>query len=127
MWVEPSPNLFKIVKAMFEDARYTRLVQASGTATALNAKVAQIEKPIEALLDRIVDSGNGTMIAAYEIRLIKLEHEKVLAQEKLTSNGKPGLSWKSRSNARFWFFQALVLYQRSVSGTLAGGSKRPLS
>jgi len=69
-----------------------RLAQASETAKLLKANVAQIEKQIEALLDRIVDSGNATVIAAYEKRITKLEREKVLAQEKLATNGKPRLT-----------------------------------
>jgi hypothetical protein len=73
----------------------------------LKASVAQIEKQIEALLDRIVDSGNATVIAAYEKRITKLEREKVRAREKLAANGKPGSPWKSRSNTRSRFFQAL--------------------
>src|SRR5690606_12707927 len=58
----------------------------------LKGNIAQIEKQIEALLDRIVDSGNTTVIAAYEKRISKLEREKVLAQERLATNGKPRLT-----------------------------------
>jgi hypothetical protein len=90
--LQPSPNLFKIVKAMFKDAWDMRIAQAGEAAKLLKANVAQLEKQIEALLDRIVDSGNATVVAAYEKRIEKLEREKVLAQEKLASNGKPRLT-----------------------------------
>ena len=67
-----------------------RLAQASDTAKVLKANVAHIEKQIEALLDRIVDSGNATVID--KKRITKLEREKVLTQEKLEANGKPRLT-----------------------------------
>ena len=69
-----------------------RLAQASETAKLLKANVAQLEKQIEALLDRIVDTGSGTVVAAYEKRIEKLEREKVLAQERLAANAKPRLT-----------------------------------
>ncbi|MBI1238284.1 MAG: recombinase [Alphaproteobacteria bacterium] len=90
--LQPSSNLFKIMMAMFKDAWNMRLAQASETAKLLKANVAQLEKQIEALLDRIVDTGSGTVVAAYEKRIEKLEREKVLAQEKLAANGKPRLT-----------------------------------
>lgn len=90
--LEPSPNLFRIVKAMFTDAWNMRLAQTSETAKTLKANVAQLEKQIEALLDRIVDAGNAAVVTAYERRIEKLEREKVLAQEKLAANGKPRLT-----------------------------------
>tara|TARA_Y100000815_G_scaffold190167_1_gene173583 strand:- start:31721 stop:33385 length:1665 start_codon:yes stop_codon:yes gene_type:complete len=87
--LEPSESLFKLVKAMFKDAWDARLAQASQSAKTLRAGIANIEKQIDALLDRIVESGNQSVIAAYEKRVSKLEHEKVLAEEKLAQNGKP--------------------------------------
>ena len=90
--LQPSPSLFKVVMAMFKDAWNMRLAQASETAKLLKANVAQLEKQIEALLDRIVDTGSATVVAAYEKRVEKLEREKVLAQEKLAANGKPRLT-----------------------------------
>jgi site-specific DNA recombinase len=41
------------------------------------------------LLDRNVEASNDSVVAAYEKRIAKLEREKVLALEKLSSAGKP--------------------------------------
>ena len=87
--LEPSENLFGLVKAMFKDAWDLRLVQAAQATMALKAKATEVEKQIEVLLDRIVDSGNASVIAAYEKRITKLEREKALAEEKLATGGKP--------------------------------------
>ena len=90
--LQPSETLFGLVRAMFKDAWEMRLAQTSQAAKTLKANVASIEKQIEVLLDRIVDSGNGSVIAAYEKRIAKLEREKALAVEKLAANGKPRLT-----------------------------------
>jgi site-specific DNA recombinase len=90
--LQPSANLFGLVKAMFKDAWNMRLAQATDATKTLRANIAQAEKQIETLLDRIVESGNASVIAAYEKRITKLEGERTLAQEKLATNGKPRLT-----------------------------------
>lgn len=94
MRLEPSKGLFQIAKAMFKDAWDMRLAQASHAAKSLKLNVTKIEKQIDVLLDRIVDSGNGSVVAAYEKRISKLEREKALTEEKLASNGKPRRTWE---------------------------------
>ncbi|WP_395664485.1 recombinase family protein [Methylocella sp.] len=89
--LQPSESLFGLVKAMFKDAWDMRLAQAAQAAKALKADIAQIEKGVEALLDRIVESGNASVIAAYEKRINKLERDKALAEESLALSGKPRL------------------------------------
>jgi hypothetical protein len=124
--LEPSENLFQLVKSMFKDAWAMRVAQtaratkalerfqfpwnlkaahslcivafsrrevvSTSLENALKANIAQIEKGIEVLLDRIVESGNASVIAAYEKRITKLEREKALAEEMLATNGKPRLT-----------------------------------
>jgi site-specific DNA recombinase len=90
--LQPSENLFQLVKVMFKDAWDMRLAQAAQATKALKANIAQIEKGIEVLLDRIVESGNASVVAAYEKRISKLEREKALAEERLAINGKPRLT-----------------------------------
>ena len=90
--LQPSENLFGLVKAMFRDAWDMRLAQAAASAKTLRAGIVQLDRQIESLLDRIVESGNASVISAYEKRIAKLEREKVLANERLASNGKPRLT-----------------------------------
>ncbi len=87
--LEPSEGLFKIAKAMFKDVWDTRLAQAADTSKTLKRDIHKIEKQIEALLDRIVESGVGSVIAAYEKRIGKLESEKALLEERVAMGGKP--------------------------------------
>ncbi|WP_417722976.1 hypothetical protein [Salipiger sp.] len=87
--LQPTEGLFALVKAMFRDAWDMRLAQASEASKGLKANVKQLEKQIDQLLDRIIDASNGSVIAAYDKRIAKLEREKVLAEEQLANSGKP--------------------------------------
>jgi len=56
---------------------------------ALKTSVGKLESQIDTLLDRIVESGSASVIAAYEKKLAKLEREKALALE------KTGFQWQT--------------------------------
>jgi site-specific DNA recombinase len=87
--LEPSETLYELIRTMFRDAWDMRLGQASETAASLKAKLRQIEKQAEQLLDRIVDASTPSVVSAFEKRLAKLEREKALAEEAMASAGKP--------------------------------------
>ena len=87
--LEPSGGLFKIVRAMFKDAWEMRAAQATEVVAELKANVRTLDKQIDQLLDRIVETGNTSVVRAYEKKVAKLEREKALAQEKLAETGKP--------------------------------------
>ena len=74
---------------MFKDAWDMRAAQASGAVAGLKASVRTLDKQIDQLLDRIVETGNTSVVRAYEKKVAKLEREKALAQEKLAETGKP--------------------------------------
>lgn len=74
---------------MFKDVWDARLAQAADTSKTLKRDIHKIEKQIEALLDRVVESGVGSVIAAYEKRTGKLESEKALLEERVAMGGKP--------------------------------------
>ncbi|MEL6236250.1 MAG: hypothetical protein AAFR46_17780 [Pseudomonadota bacterium] len=56
---------------------------------SFEAQLKKIEKESEALLERIVGSGNGSVITAYERKVSALEREKALIAEKISNGGKP--------------------------------------
>ena len=94
MQMKPSENLFRLAKAMFRDAWDQRLEQAKVLKAAGKKEIARIEKEIERLVDRIVDSGSPTAIKAYEAKIAKLEKEKHLAAEKLRTGTKPARTFE---------------------------------
>ena len=68
---------------MFKDAWNQRLAQAKQAVSGLKNDVKQIEKQIDQLLDRIVETENRTVISAYENKIATLEKQKLIAAEKL--------------------------------------------
>ena len=87
--LQPSQRLFALLKAMFRDAWDARLAQAAEASKGQKENIKKIEKQIDQLLDRIVDASNGSVVAAYEKRIEKLEREKFLAEEKQVQTGRP--------------------------------------
>jgi hypothetical protein len=60
-----------------------RLEQAKAVKSSMKGQVTKVERQIEQLVDRIVESESTTAIAAYEKRIAKLEREKLVVAEKL--------------------------------------------
>jgi len=87
--LEPSCNLFKLARAMFKDAWNMRLAQAQSTGKELRKKAAQIEKQIDALVERTVEATSASVMAAFERKIKKLEEERILIGEQITAAGKP--------------------------------------
>lgn len=85
----PSENLFRLVKAMIEHAWDQRKAQMESISAALSREVTKIEKDIDEFLNRIVDTQNSSVIAAYENKIATLEREKLLATEKLEKSRLP--------------------------------------
>jgi site-specific DNA recombinase len=84
-----SQSLVKIAQAMFKKAWEVRLQQSQMIKKSLESKNTEIERQIEQLVDRIVDTTSPSTIAAYERRIEKLEREKLIAVEKLRSDTEP--------------------------------------
>ena len=80
---------FKLARAMFKDAWDARLAQAQSTSKDLRRKSAQIEKQIDALVERTVEASSASVITAFERKIKKLEQERVLIGEQINSTGKP--------------------------------------
>ena len=87
--MRPAENLFNVTKAMFKDAWQQRLAQSKHIAETLKSDLANNDKQLNLLLDRIIDAENATVIAAYEKRIAGLEKEKLLIAEKLHNLDNP--------------------------------------
>ncbi|MEO1537896.1 MAG: recombinase family protein [Pseudomonadota bacterium] len=87
--LQPTENLFALVKTMFRDAWDMRLARASQATKSMQASIKKIETQVDQLLDRIVDASSDSVVSAYEKRIAKLEREKLLAAEKIAKSGKP--------------------------------------
>ncbi len=69
------------------------MAQAEGIIQGLKREAVQVDKKIESLLDRIVETENPRVIAAYEKRLSKLETDKLILMEKQRNGVKPAHSF----------------------------------
>lgn len=67
----------------FKNVRDQRAEQAQAGMVSLKREVTKIEKQFEGLLDRIVDACMPSVISTYEKRLVRLEQDEFVAQEKL--------------------------------------------
>lgn len=86
--LEPSESLFGILRAMFKDAWDKRLAQANARSQAARAEVKKLDKQIDGIVDRIVESENVRVTKAYEARIAKLEREKIRLEEAIANSGK---------------------------------------
>jgi len=80
--LEPNQSLFSMAKTMFRHAWDIRSAQSQQDAKTGAQQIAEIDKQIDALLDRIVETQNATVIRAYETKIDAMEKEKIILQEK---------------------------------------------
>ncbi len=84
--LQPSTLLFQAAKAMFQNALECRLAQAFDMKQTAQKQIVKLEKQIQQVLDRILDSSNSTVITAYEERIANMEKEKLVLSEKLRNS-----------------------------------------
>ncbi|MGJ8629104.1 MAG: recombinase family protein [Sulfitobacter sp.] len=87
--LQPTKTLFELTRAMFKHAWELRSAQAETTLKSLQTQIRALNKQIEALLDRIVEASNPSVIRAYEGKIAKLERKKQVLGEKLQNNTAP--------------------------------------
>lgn len=86
--LRPSREVYELCRFVFRGLYDERVTKAEQRAADLKAKLKQIEGKTESLLDRIVDSENSSVIAAYEKRVRSLEEDKIVLEEKLSNCGR---------------------------------------
>lgn len=82
-------QLIDMARAMFTDLWQLRLSQFEQDQVSLQKQIVDVEKQSQALLDRIVEATNDSVIKAYETRIEKLEREKLILVERLENLAKP--------------------------------------
>jgi site-specific DNA recombinase len=87
--LEPSKGMITILKAMLKDAWNQRLAQANTQKAGISRDISQIDKQLDGLLNRIVETENPSVISAYEKKIAKLDSDKLLLADKLVQNGEP--------------------------------------
>jgi hypothetical protein len=85
----PSKGMVAIVTKMFKDAWNPRLALATAQKDDLKREIAQIDKQLDSLLDRIVETNNASVIMAYEKKIAKLEQDKLILADRMDQTGQP--------------------------------------
>ncbi|MCV6545674.1 MAG: hypothetical protein OIF56_00050 [Cohaesibacter sp.] len=67
---------------MFKQAWEQMAGQQKQSRSDLKREIGKTDKQIDQLLDRIIETDNGTVIAAYEVKIAKLEKSRLVLQEK---------------------------------------------
>lgn len=83
--LQPSPGLFKLTRAMFEDAWEQRAAHTASLVAAATKQVREIDKQIDGLVNRILEATSPRVITAYQKRVSALEAERLAAQERVAS------------------------------------------
>lgn len=79
--VSPGKSLFALARAMLKDLWDGRLESEQARAKEAQARLRELDKQIDALLNRIVDATSPRVIAAYEARIEGLEKDKLVLKE----------------------------------------------
>ncbi len=91
--VTPTEKLLRLARAMFEELWSRRAALAEAQKKALTVELAQKEKAIAQVLDRILETSLPSVIAAFEERVRKLETEKLLIEDQIANAGRPSMSF----------------------------------
>ncbi|MGO6990606.1 recombinase family protein [Rhizobium ruizarguesonis] len=87
--LQPTQELYGLAKAMFTDAWKMRASEAIRDKSELENQVRGVEKQIQTLLERIIETASDTVIKAYEGKIEKLERQKLLLEEKVDRISPP--------------------------------------
>ncbi len=103
--LRPSPELTELASELFRDLWDARLSEGQKMREQLVANAARIDKQVNQLVDRIVNSDSETLIAAYEERLRAFEVEKAEMREKISNCGRPVADFTSTYRTAMSFLE----------------------
>ncbi len=87
--LQPTQNMFDLVKAMFKDAWNKRTIQSEVMLETLKQEAKDTKKQMEDIIERIMEANSPAVIAAYESKVEKLERKRLLIEEKLQNAATP--------------------------------------
>ena len=86
---QPNRILLGLVSDLFKSAWSQRAKQAEHMMKSAKTQLKALEKQTEALLARIMDASNPSVINAYEAKIAKLERDKLKLQENMAKRAVP--------------------------------------
>ena len=101
--LKPSEGLFNLAYQMFRDLWNAKLASSQNQGATLRTDIATLEKKIGQLVERVTDTDDPTLIAAYEKKIKELTKDKLLASERIANCGKPLKSFGETYRTAFDF------------------------
>jgi site-specific DNA recombinase len=87
--LQPSERMVTLAHAMFKDAWDQRVAQGKAAQAHPRNLLSDLAKQTDRMPERIVESDNAAVIAAYERKVADLENRKLILSEQLETEGKP--------------------------------------
>ena len=87
--MRPSKDLFRLLHAMLKDLWDAQAERGVAIVDAVKKELLEIERDIERLVDRTLDTTNGTLAKRYEQRIGDLEARKLVLAEQQGKVGQP--------------------------------------
>ena len=81
--LQPDEKTIEVTEKMLRDLWEHNRAAAAQRRSTLERRVQSLRKEAEKFLDRIVETDNQSVVAAYESRITKLQHEEAAVREKL--------------------------------------------
>ena len=101
--LQPTRELFAMSLVMFQEIWDRRFASISNNQKAIESNIRKLDRKLVQLLDRIVETNNASVIAAYENRITEIERQKAILSENLTQSDKPAGSFKEIYRTAFEF------------------------
>jgi site-specific DNA recombinase len=87
--VTPAKELVDLAAAAFRNHWNKQAMNADQSRKAIEKELAEIDRKVKQLLDRIVEAESPTVISAYENRIAELESTKLLLKDKMARAAQP--------------------------------------
>ncbi len=78
-------------------------MQTQHAAASRKKEAAKLQKQIDRLLERIVETDNASVITAYENRIAALERQKLVVNDDIENRGKPKRAFDEMFELAFTF------------------------
>ena len=104
--IEPAPVMADMLKALVAKAWKYKQDRAAMLRRTIDAKLAETEKQISALLDRVVEATSKSVVARYESRIAELERETLILQEKRDTEASPKDTQRDKFELALRFFSS---------------------
>ncbi len=87
--VQPPPELFKVAEKMLRKLWERSLQASDALIQAHQQELVRLKKQIAQLLDRVVQTQNDSVVAAYEERISELERQRIAIEERIEGSAEP--------------------------------------